>query len=74
MYTNFVFFGVCLFGGMIIGALLCYGLLKDAANHAVEDIIEENYQLRKMNARLQATLRRVVPDQSLWGFTKGDKA
>lgn len=71
METNFIFFGICLFGGMVIGALLCYGLLKDAAYNAVEDVIEENYQLKKLNSRLQATLRRVVPDQSLWGFTKG---
>ena len=73
MNTNFIFFGVCLFGGMLIGALLCYGLLKDAANHAVEDIIEENYELKKSNARLVATLNRVMPDKSLWGFTKGGK-
>lgn len=71
METNFIFFGICLFGGMVIGALLTYGCISDAFNEHMDKVFEQNNNLILENKRLRATLRRVIPDQSLWGFTKG---
>lgn len=73
MDTNFIFFGICLFGGMVIGALLTYGAISDAFNEHMDKVFEQNNYLIRENNRLKATLARLVPDKSLWGFTKGDR-
>lgn len=73
MNTNFIFFGICILGGMLLGILLTYGCISDAFDEHMDKVFEQNKLLIIENKRLKATLRRVIPDQSLWGFTKGGK-
>lgn len=70
---NFVFFGICFFGGFVLGGLIVYGILLDIFDEHFDECRQDMKKLIAENRRLKAVLSKFVPDNSIWGFTKGDK-